>query len=62
MKTLFDPIKMGSLLLKNRIAMAPTTRCRCFDHKTCVANELYKKYYEMRAGLGLIIAEASQIS
>ena len=58
-KTLFDPIQMGDLYLKNRIAMAPLTRCRCYDHKTCVANDIISKHYEMRADYGLIIAEAS---
>lgn len=39
--------------------MAPLTRCRCYDHKTGVANDIISKHYEMRAEYGLLIAEAS---
>ena len=50
---------MGEIKLKNRIAMAPVTRCRCDDHKTCIASDRMVKHYEMRGDFGLIIAEAS---
>ncbi len=64
MKTLFDPLQMGSIALANRIVMAPLTRNRASPGQ--VPNDLMRQYYEQRAnpatGAGLIITEASQIS
>lgn len=61
MKTyrLFTPGKVGSLPLKNRIVMAPMTRCRAIDN---VPNELMADYYSQRAGAGLIITEGTSPS
>jgi N-ethylmaleimide reductase len=57
MKDLFTPIKIGNLELKNRIFMAPLTRCRAEgDH---VPTSLMAEYYSQRASAGLIIAEAT---
>lgn len=42
------------MLLKNRIVMAPMTRCRCINN---LPNELVTKYYTQRAEAGLIITE-----
>lgn len=58
---LFEPIKMGSQTLDNRIIMAPLTRLRAVepgDIPTALAGE----YYAQRASAGLIIAEATQVS
>ncbi|WP_182406033.1 alkene reductase [Psychrobacter sp. GP33] len=58
---LFEPIKMGTQTLKNRIIMAPLTRLRAVepgDVPTALAGE----YYSQRVGAGLIIAEATQVS
>lgn len=52
--TLFTPITLGKLPLKNRIVMAPMTRCRAIDN---IPNEMMAKYYAMRADAGLIISE-----
>lgn len=57
--TLFTPITLGKLQLKNRIVMAPLTRCRATGN---VPNELMVEYYRLRADAGLIIAEGTSPS
>lgn len=57
---LFSEINVGSYSLKNRIFMAPLTRCRSIDDH--VPNDLMATYYAQRASAGLIISEATQIS
>ncbi|WP_345979034.1 alkene reductase [Sulfurimonas sp. HSL3-2] len=57
---LFSPIKIGNYNLKNRIFMAPMTRCRSI--KDNVPNDLMVEYYAQRATAGLIITEGTQIS
>lgn len=57
---LFQPHSLGSLILKNRILMAPMTRCRAR-----VADEpsaLMAEYYAQRASAGLIISEGIPVS
>jgi NADH:flavin oxidoreductases, Old Yellow Enzyme family len=58
---LFAPLQAGELSLKNRVVMAPLTRNRA-THGTDAPNDLNVTYYRQRAGAGLIITEASQIS
>lgn len=53
---LFTPAKTGSVELKNRIVMAPMTRCRAIGN---VPNELMAEYYKQRSGAGLIITEGT---
>ena len=53
-QTLYTPITLGKLQLKNRVAMAPMTRCRATGN---TPNELMEKYYRQRSGAGLIITE-----
>ena len=53
-QTLFTPTTLGKLQLKNRVVMAPMTRCRAVGN---VPNELMEKYYAERASAGLIISE-----
>ncbi len=60
-KSLLDTLKIGDHTLKNRIIMAPLTRMRSTQPGD-VPNELNAKYYAQRAGAGLIISEATQIS
>ncbi|MFC2074100.1 alkene reductase [Campylobacterota bacterium] len=57
---LFSPITIGKHTLKNRIFMAPLTRCRSVNHN--IPNDLMATYYGQRASAGLIISEATQIS
>lgn len=53
---LFTPKKMGSIALKNRIVMAPMTRCRAIGN---IPNDLMAEYYSQRASAGLIITEGT---
>jgi len=59
-QSLFEPILMGNLKLKNRIVMAPMTRGRAGEKR--VANDLMAEYYFQRASAGLLITEATVIS
>jgi len=58
---LFTPAKAGAIELANRIVMAPLTRNRARAEDDA-PYDLTAKYYEQRAGAGLIITEASQVS
>lgn len=58
---LFSPTKAGDLDLANRVVMAPLTRNRA-DNDTGEVGDLQATYYAQRAGTGLIITEATQIS
>ncbi|CAN5138595.1 alkene reductase [soil metagenome] len=60
MPTLFDPLKVGDLTLKNRILMAPLTRSRAGSER--IPNALMAKYYAQRAGAGLILTEATSVT
>jgi N-ethylmaleimide reductase len=57
---LLSPYKLGGLELKNRMVMAPMTRSRALDGN--VPNPLAGTYYVQRAGAGLIVTEATQVS
>ncbi|TJV46161.1 MAG: alkene reductase [Mesorhizobium sp.] len=57
---LFSPYNLGSLTLANRIAMAPLTRSRAAAG--LVPSDLAADHYSQRAGAGLIITEATQVS
>jgi N-ethylmaleimide reductase len=56
MHKLFSPYTLGNIELKNRVVMAPMTRCRALDN---TPNDLIAKYYEQRASAGLIITEGT---
>jgi len=58
---LFTPLKAGAIDLKNRIVMAPLTRNRARAEDDA-PYEIHVDYYSQRAGAGLIVTEASQIS
>jgi len=61
MTTLFNPIKVGSLKLPNRIIMAPLTRSRAVGDGR-VPNALMAEYYVQRASAGLILSEATSVT
>jgi len=51
---IFSNVKVGNMLLKNRIVMAPMTRSRCVNN---LPNDSVVTYYTQRAEAGLIITE-----
>ena len=57
---LFEPLKIGSLALKNRITMAPMTRNRATSSN--VPTDIMAEYYGLRADAGLIITEGTSPS
>jgi hypothetical protein len=60
MPSLFDPLTVGELHLKNRIVMAPLTRARSGVERT--PGPLVAQYYAQRASAGLIISEATSVT
>ena len=60
MATLFEPLKLGNVELKNRIVMAPMTRSRATDEG--VQPDFVTLYYRQRASAGMLITEATNIS
>ncbi len=59
MTNLFEPYDLDGRVLRNRIVMAPMTRSRSAGY---AANELNARYYQQRAGAGLIITEGTPVS
>jgi 2,4-dienoyl-CoA reductase-like NADH-dependent reductase (Old Yellow Enzyme family) len=59
-RRLFEPIVIGRYQLRNRIVMAPLTRCRVTDPN--VPNNVMVEYYAQRSSAGLIISEATAVS
>jgi N-ethylmaleimide reductase len=59
-RSLFEPIDLFGLRLRNRLVMAPMTRNRADDRDA--PHLMNAEYYAQRAGAGLIITEASQVS
>ena len=59
MSSMFEPVTLGAVTLRNRIVMAPLTRSRAGDAR--VPNDLMVEYYRQRAGAGLILSEATSI-
>ena len=60
MTSLLSPYKLGDIRLRNRMVMAPMTRCRAIEGN--IPNPLAVTYYTQRAAAGLIITEGSQVS
>ncbi len=59
-RDLFQPFQLGDIQLANRMVMAPLTRNRAEPGN--VPGAMTIEYYAQRASLGLIIAEATQVS
>ena len=60
MSSLFAPLPLGDLMLRNRIALPPLTRCRS-DQPGNVPGEMMVDYYRQRASAGFMITEGTQI-
>jgi N-ethylmaleimide reductase len=59
MTTAFDPIRVGTHLLSNRIVLAPMTRSRADGD---VPTDLMATYYAQRSSAGLLVTEGIQPS
>jgi N-ethylmaleimide reductase len=57
---LFSPNQFGAINAKNRIVMAPLTRCRA-TNDALAPTAMHAEYYAQRASAGLIVTEATQI-
>ncbi len=57
--SLFEPLQAGALLLRNRLVMAPLTRCRAGEGR--VPTEMMAEYYAQRASFGMILTEATSV-
>ena len=57
--TLFSPVTMGQLQLRNRIVMAPLTRARATEGH--VPTALMADYFAQRASCGVIVSEATAV-
>ncbi|CAK0743862.1 N-ethylmaleimide reductase [Gammaproteobacteria bacterium] len=60
MSILFSPVQIGVFSLKNRIIMAPLTRCRAGVER--IPNALMAEYYRQRASAGLMLSEATSVT
>lgn len=58
---LLEPVQIGGMRLRNRVFMAPMTRCRS-DNPEAVPTPLHAEYYRQRASAGLIITEGTFVS
>ena len=59
MSLLFSQATLGPLTLRNRLVMAPMTRCRAIGN---IPTELMAQYYAQRASAGLIVTEGTSPS
>lgn len=58
--TLFTPLELGGIPLRNRIALPPLTRCRSAQPGN-IPNEMMRDYYKQRASAGFMVTEGTQI-
>ncbi len=57
---LMTPVRIGVIEAKNRVFMAPLTRCRA-TVGTDAPNAMIAEYYSQRSSAGLIVSEATQV-
>ena len=62
MSVLFQPLKIGSFQLRNRIILSPLTRSRASGADGRTPNKLMEEYYVQRAAAGMIISEATAVT
>ena len=60
-QTLLRPVKLGDLILPNKIAMSSISTLKA-DPSTGIPNDFHVEYYSQRASAGLILSEAAPIS
>jgi N-ethylmaleimide reductase len=60
MSTLFDPVRLGDLVLPNRIVMAPMTRTRATADG--VPTPLMAEHFAQRASAGLLVTDCTRVS
>jgi len=58
---ILEPARLGDMVLRNRVVMAPLTRTRATNPGK-VPNDLMVEYYRQRASAGLIISEGTFVS
>ncbi|WP_282602812.1 alkene reductase [Paracoccus sp. PARArs4] len=59
MSSMFEPLDLGGISLRNRVVMAPLTRSRSGQDR--IPNDMMVEYYRQRAGAGMIITEATSV-
>lgn len=62
MSLLLQPLKVGSLQLRNRVILSPLTRSRATGGDGRTPNKLMEEYYVQRATAGMIITEATAVT
>lgn len=60
MPSLFTPLILGDIQLRNRIALPPLTRCRS-EQPGNIPGNMMVEYYRQRASAGFMITEGTQI-
>lgn len=60
MSSLFTPLTLGGLALRNRIALPPLTRCRSAQPGN-IPSDLMVEYYRQRSSAGFMVTEGTQI-
>lgn len=60
MTNLMTPLTAGAFKLRNRVVLAPLTRCRASAGR--VPNDLMRDYYVQRASAGLMLTEATSVT
>lgn len=56
---LFQTLQAGAFVLRNRMVMAPLTRCRASEGR--VPNDMMAEYYGQRSDFGMILSEATSV-